>query len=344
MDAEEIKIDTGGGASVRGNVTAGGDFVGRDKIEQLIQHMHQTNVQGDYVAHQEINVYLQDTDASKAIELLITWLAAQQGLDKKSFQDLEKSTPLEHFEKQVEEIQVAQREATAKGVELSPQAAYRMGMLAAYRRDYDSALDHFQQAAQADEGFSDAYKAIAWLQQGRAMRDIDRRDDEAAISKLAAARSAAQHTDPLDPQALALRGYIDKTLAQIYQARGDRDSSNRHNDEAARFFEGAVKLDPQNASAYNGLGNVQHARGELDAAIEAYQIAIRLEPAYTAAWHDLAIACEGKMKADPAGSGKWARKALEAWRETYRLAPDDPIFSAEYIMQIGQRIRWYEKQ
>jgi hypothetical protein len=44
------------------------------------------------------------------------------------------------------------------------------------------------------------------------------------------------------------------------------------------------------------------------------------------------------MKAEPALKNEWAKKALAAWRKAYELAPNDPAYSAEYILQIGQRI------
>ena len=329
------------GISVQGDVSmGGGDFVGRDKIEQLIERM---DVQGDYVERQDVtNVFL--VAGPQGVESLAAWMADKYGLKARSFQDAGLSPPSESHNRQIEEIQAAQREATARGVSLTPQAAYKMGMLAAYRRDYDSALNYFSQAVQARSDYSDAFEAITWLQQSLAMDDLNHGDYDAAIQKLAAAREAAIHTDPLDAGALTLRGYIDKTLAQIYHARGDLDAEGKHYAEAERFFEAAVGYDSQNASAYNGLGNVLHARGELDAAIDAYEKAIEKESDYTAAWHDLALAFEDKMRAEPRQSRQWAHRALEAWRETYRLAPDDPGFSAEHILKIGQRVRYYEGQ
>lgn len=61
---------------------------------------------------------------------------------------------------------------------------------------------------------------------------------------------------------------------------------------------------------------MQHALGNLDAVIGAYARAIKLAPAY-AAHHDLAIAYEDKMKADPAQAGLWRQRALAEWRTTY---------------------------
>lgn len=344
MNRDEHSVNTGGGAYVEGSVhTGGGDFVGRDKVEKLIQHLEEKNVQGDYVERQEItnNILVLGPGA---LEELVKWLAAQQGVDKRSLQNLGAQAAPEHIGRQIEEVQAAQREAAAGGVPVTPQAAYRLGMLAAYRRDYDAALDYFHQATQADPEYSDAFEAAAWLQQSRAMHDIQRRDYDAAIGKLAAARSAARQTDPLDARALALRGFIAKTLAQIAEARQNPAEREKYYTEAARFFQHAVQLDPTDASAQNGLGNVQYAVGNLDAAIAAYSQAVALLPTYTAAHHDLALAYEGKMKSDPAHANDWCQKAVATWQTAYQLAPEDPSFSADDVLRIGQRIRWLERQ
>ncbi|HUX75716.1 MAG TPA: hypothetical protein VMY40_03630 [Anaerolineae bacterium] len=80
-------------------------------------------------------------------------------------------------------------------------------------------------APQANPEHGDAFRrmfvirAIVWLQQSRTMHDVQARDYDAglsadrAIGRLADARTAGLHTDPLDREALALRGYVAKTLA-----------------------------------------------------------------------------------------------------------------------------------
>jgi tetratricopeptide (TPR) repeat protein len=335
--------DTGGGAHIGGDVrTGGGDFVGRDQIGTLIRRLEEKTANRDYVERQEIvQIFVMAPDAQEEIA---KWLADQQGVDKRLLQNPVTQAAPEHIDRQIEEVEAAQKEATARGVTVAPEAAYQMGMLAAYRRDYDGALDYFRQATQANPEYYDAFESIAWLQQSRAMDDIGKRNYDAAIAKLAAARTAAAQTDPLDAGALALRGYIAKTLAQISEARQEQADRKKYYAEAARMFEGAAQRDPRDPSAQNGLGNVQHALGNLDAAIEAYGQAIKLAPRYTAAHHDLALAYEDKMRADPDNAVKWCQKALAAWRETYHLAPHDPSFSADNILQIGNRILWLEQQ
>ncbi len=155
------------------------------------------------------------------------------------------------------------------------------------------------------------------VQQIRAVHDLQAGDEDAALAKLAEAREAAMRTDPLDPQALAVRGYIAKTLAQVAQARGNLAEKGAYYQEAARFFEHVVQKDPDNASAHNGLGNVAYGMGDLDRAIAAYKRAIELAPAYRAAHHDLALALEAKVWADPANARAWCQQAFEAWHLAY---------------------------
>jgi tetratricopeptide (TPR) repeat protein len=341
----EITVTQEVGSVEGGEVTAVevGQVTGDVTIESTVNQIEAKIIQGDYVDRDVItnNILVLGSDA---LDEVVKRLAVLQGVDKQVVQRPGEQALPEHVSNQIAEVMAAQKEVAAQGIPATPQALYRLGMLAAYRRDYDEALDYFRQATQANPEYSDAFEAIAWLQQRRAHDDIHWRNYDAAISKLADARTAAMHTDPLDPEALALRGYIAKTLAQIAEARGNQADRQKYYQEAGRMFEHVVQLEPDNASAHNGLGNVQHALGNLDAAIAKYSRAIELAPTYTAAYHDLAIACEGKMQADPAHAMEWCQKALTAWRKTYQLAPEDAGFSADYILTIGQRISRLERQ
>lgn len=317
-------------ASITGNVT----------IQNTVNQ-----IEKDAFVDQRTITYNITVSGPNALEQITKALTARQGIDQQTLQNSPEKTVPESVSRQIAVVMAAQKEAAAQGVRTTPKAAYYLGMLAAYKRDYDTALDYFRQAILGDPEYTDAFQGIAWLQQYRAMNDVNVSGDyDAAIKKLKEARDAAAHTDPLDAKALALRGFIYKTLAQLSDAKGSQADREKYYGEAARLFEHAAKLAPNDASAQNGLGNVQYARGNIDAAIKAYSRAIELAPTYAAAHHDLALALEAKMHADSAHAQKWCQDALQEWQKTYQLAPDDPGFSPEYILTIGQQITLLKQQ
>lgn len=327
--------------------TAKGVEIGRVKgevtIQSTVNHIEKKIVKGDYVRRQEITNNIMVL-GPQALDEITNRIAAMQGIDKQTLQNLGTQSVPENVSRQIAEVVAAQKEVESRGVPLTPQAAYQLGMLAVYNREYETSLAYLRLATLSDPEFSDAFEAIAWLKQSRAMDDLNARNYTAAMEKLSDARSAALHTDPLDPSALAQCGYIAKTMAQVAEAMNDQLSRQKYYEEAAKLFQHVVQLEPNNAGAHNGLGNIEYALDNMDAAIAAYHQAIELLPNYTAAHHDLALAFEGKMKSDQMHKDDWCTKAVEEWQRTYDLAPNDPGFSAEYILKIGQRITWLKQQ
>ena len=326
--------------SVRGGQVKGVEVgkVGGDlSVESTVNQIENRIIQGEYVDRSIIiNLLVNDP---RSLDPLLQGLTAALRVNKSTLQNAEKPDVPENVSRQIAEVVGAQKEAAARGVSPTPQADYRLGMLAAHNRDYEEALEYFRRASRSDPEYADAFEGIAWLQHSRAHDDfVIRRDYGSAARRLEEARQAAMHTDPLDADALSLRGYIAGTLAQIAQARHDEPQRLKYHAEAARLFGQAVLLNPANPSAHKGLGTAEHETGNLDSAISAYLRAIELAPEYVSAHHDLAIAYEDKMKAEPTLKNEWAKRALASWRKAYELAPNDAAYSAEYILQIGKRI------
>lgn len=336
--AKEISVTQEVGSVAGGEVTGfkagtvGGDVSVKSTINQIIQ--------GDYVDCRQITISLQNDP--HALNELVERLAERLGANRQTL--IRAASPPERVSQQIKEIEAAQKQLAAQGVPLTAGAAHRLGMLAAYRRDYETALDYFRQATQIDPKYMDAYEAIAWLQQSQAHHDLVYGDYAQAAARLAEARAAVMSTDPLDAQMLALRGYIAGTSAQVADATGNQAERDRYHAEAVKLFERAAELDPKNPSAQNGLGNAYHHANNLDAAIAAHRRAIKLEPRYVAAYHDLAIVCESKMHAAPSRAKYWCREALKAWRMAYKLAPEDSGFAADDIVRIGKHILDLEQQ
>ncbi len=82
---------------------------------------------------------------------------------------------------------------------------------------------------------------------------------------------------------------------------------------AALKFQTAVRLSPDNASAWTNLGLTQRKLGELQSAVESYQNAIRIKPDFALAHKNLGAALEemGRLK-----------QAAEAYFKYVELAPE----------------------
>jgi tetratricopeptide (TPR) repeat protein len=235
---------------------------------------------------------------------------------------------------------------------------YYHGRDAYYSRRYDLALDYFDQATEADPDFGDAYEMICHIQQSLAMHDIQNQNYDAAELKLIKADEAARQTDPLDARAMSHRGFVSKSFAQVAEGRGYQARSagiaaqkqqrvavaeqqyaraerffqeaSRHYAQAERIFEQALRLDPDDAPAQLGMGNVLYARNKLDEAYAACKRAAELIPNYTSAHHDLALVCQQKMATDPGDADRWCRRALAAWQRTLELMQGDAAYTTDY--------------
>ena len=95
------------------------------------------------------------------------------------------------------------------------------------------------------------------------------------------------------------------------------------NARAVESFQKAVELDPQLASAYNGLGGAYKASGQLDQAIEVWEKALELDPDYDFPIYNLGVAYLQKG---------YKTRALEYF-ERYLLAKNGAI-SAEELRKI----------
>jgi len=229
------QINTGGGAYVEGNVdTGGGDFVGRDKIDTLIKNLQQTSSTAPtWNARRSPKFFVIAPGAQGEV---VKWLVDQQGVDKRLLESLgiRAATPTAPSMSAARSRKCKQpARSAARGVPIAPQAAYKMGMLAAYRRDYEVALDYFRRQLRLTRNTALPLRPSPGCSMVERWNDLARGDYDAAIDKLEAARRATRQTDPLDSGAMALRGYIAKTLAQVCAIRGDQAGRQQYHAEAA---------------------------------------------------------------------------------------------------------------
>jgi tetratricopeptide (TPR) repeat protein len=93
------------------------------------------------------------------------------------------------------------------------------------------------------------------------------------------------------------RGFVYKTYAQAFAARGNNQQAEQYLALALRTFE-EVKNDPnldrkttdEFAGAINGIGNIHYQRGQYKEAISNYRLATSLAPNYAYSWHDMFLA------------------------------------------------------
>jgi lipoprotein NlpI len=133
------------------------------------------------------------------------------------------------------------------------------------KRDYDSAIQDFDQAI----GF-DPTLAIAFNDRGNTFNEKHAYDR--AISDL-------NEAIRLDPNYVS--PYINRGNA--FYGKGEYDRAIEDDDEA-------IKLAPNNATAYSNRGSVYSAKGEYDRAIQDFDRAIRLEPTLDGAFRGRGIA------------------------------------------------------
>lgn len=281
---------------------------------------------------EEAHVTLSRENEAVLIEKVIESINTRLGITLDSLKSGEVTLPAED----ASTIEATIDEVETKSLPVSPASLYRLGIFAASAKDTEKAVHYFRKATQSDPNYEDAYRGIAWLQQMRAVEEIEKMNLESASELLREASEASIHTK--DRESLVQQGYTAKTMAQVAESQGMTKEATAYYKEAASLFLEILAEDPDSAGALNGLGNVYYARGELDEALALFTHAIKLDPDYTAAYHDLAIAYEAKMNADKDHALEWCRKARKAWNRAFRLVKEDPGFSKEKRERILERI------
>lgn len=151
------------------------------------------------------------------------------------------------------------------------------------------------------------------------------------------------------PTDLSLRlqlGFIYKTIAQVFDAAGDREHEMAYLQRGEQVFRvvkddvsGNPKAALDAANAIHGLGNVDHQRGDFEAAIEKYKQAVSLCPDHMYAWHDMfaayyELAKRGNVDLDA------MRHALNMLKQTGQGAPG---LGAGHVAQLESILRKLER-
>jgi tetratricopeptide (TPR) repeat protein len=117
-----------------------------------------------------------------------------------------------------------------------------------------------------------------------ALRRNDRATAEKAFQEAEARVTKGIGEAPDDLMYLNLKGYNFKNRAMLSPEKAPEALA-----DAERAFHAVLAVEPEDPSAWNGLGSVAILRGDLDGAEEYIHKALRILPDYPAARHDLRI-------------------------------------------------------
>jgi TolB-like protein/DNA-binding winged helix-turn-helix (wHTH) protein len=126
----------------------------------------------------------------------------------------------------------------------------------------EAAEDSFRQALALDPKFALAYAGLC----ERYAKGYDQTRDASLVQKAESACGAALKLDD------SLRE-VSAALAHLYLLSG-------RNDEAAALYRAAIRLDPDNADGYTGLGEALDGANRNTEAEQAFRQAVEVEPTY----------------------------------------------------------------
>lgn len=190
-------------------------------------------------------------------------------------------------------------------------------------RQYDAAIKAFSTAARANSADASAWKGMGYAYYAKGDKanavkyskyavQLNPADTALAqwVQKLEASTSAAGQASASDPMVLA---------GKYYQAR--------QYDYAIWAYNKAIAANPNNAKAYQGLGNAYNAKKDKVNAVNAYKRAIELDPTNTALASYLATyapgSTDGATAAAAAGGPSdwvqplWRSAILPGWGQGY---------------------------
>jgi tetratricopeptide (TPR) repeat protein len=184
---------------------------------------------------------------------------------------------------------------------------------------YDAAIKAFSTAARADLHYAPAYKGL-----GNAF--YYKKDYANALRYY---KFAYQ----LNPADSALANFIPRLEAAAAQSSVQSNAqiaarfyNQRSYDQAIQYYNAAIGTNPNDAAAWQGLGNCYYAKQNKDEAVKAYQKAIQLNPQNTALANFLARyspesaeAVGVKVQYGPRDWGQplWRSAILPGWGQIY---------------------------
>jgi tetratricopeptide (TPR) repeat protein len=110
------------------------------------------------------------------------------------------------------------------------------------------------------------------------------------------------------------QGVVYGYRGSAYDLRGDRDKAIADYDRSIAALDQAIKLQPDDARAYNGRGIAYGSKEDYDRAIDDFDQAIKLKPDYARAYANRGITYGSKGDYD---------RAIDDYNQAIELQPDD---------------------
>ena len=200
-------------------------------------------------------------------------------------------------------------------------AAFNAGRQAARAKDYQTAVNSFNEAAAIDAEQHAVWANLAMAEGNLALTKAGDERQRILESCFAHYRKAIE----LDPESANYHNNFGLALAK-----------NGMLEEGAAELEKAAVLDPLKAGTYYfNLGAVMINTGRIQDAVAAFKKATEIQPDYAPAYYQLATALVGSAKMNEDGSVEPVAGTVEAFRKYLELDPNGPNAAASEQMIQG---------
>lgn len=213
----------------------------------------------------------------------------------------------------------------------------------------DSKLDRIHESIGSDRVKSESYSklsiteiytksyslqsdAMKWISAGKPKMASERLDEAREMLKVSLIKN------PNNNLLLVAFGFIEKTQAQVAQLQGDYDKYVESFGEAAKYFGKAIGNDPTDVGALNGMVNIFIFNKDYDSAIKFGKLTTYSAPDYGAAFWDLAIAYEKKLKEADLDQDL-IEQLIQVYHRLIKIMPNEPdTFTAKDMVHVQKRI------
>ncbi|MFA6216583.1 MAG: tetratricopeptide repeat protein [Candidatus Omnitrophota bacterium] len=136
--------------------------------------------------------------------------------------------------------------------------------------------------------------------------------------------------------------------ARAYRSQGFQLQTAGDTENALKYYQKAVEIDPLYAAAYNDVGVIYEAKGDISRAEENYLKAVQIDPNFISGYSNLAFLYEGKRDLKKAEycwdkraklgqeGDPWTQKAIQRLRDIHVILGGHGYREQEIIDYMGE--------